>query len=46
MKMELCGCMIYLQEMGQDIVRRGSKEPGRCTKLWLYLHVLKNNTVS
>ena len=35
-----------LQEMGQDIVRRGSKEPGRCTKLWLYLHVLKNNTVS
>ncbi|XP_050257545.1 TMV resistance protein N-like [Quercus robur] len=36
-----------LQEMGQDIVRRGSKEPGRRTRLWLYedvLHVLKNNT--
>ena len=38
-----------LQEMGQDIVRRGSKELGRRTRLWLYedvLHVLKNNTVS
>ena len=38
-----------LQEMGQDIVRRGSKEPGKRTRLWLYediLHVLKNNTVS
>ncbi|XP_065628309.1 disease resistance protein RUN1-like [Quercus suber] len=36
-----------LQEMGQDIVRRESKEPGRRTRLWLYedvLHVLKNNT--
>ena len=38
-----------LQEMGQDIVRRVSKEPGKRTRLWLYediLHVLKNNTVS
>ena len=38
-----------LQEMGQYIVRRGSKEPGKRTRLWLYediLHVLKNNTVS
>ncbi|XP_030941090.1 TMV resistance protein N-like [Quercus lobata] len=36
-----------LQEMAQHIVRRGSKEPGRRTRLWLYediLHVLKNNT--
>nr|XP_023888391.1 TMV resistance protein N-like [Quercus suber]XP_023888392.1 TMV resistance protein N-like [Quercus suber]XP_023888393.1 TMV resistance protein N-like [Quercus suber] len=36
-----------LQEMGQDIVRRESKEPGKRTRLWLYediLHVLKNNT--
>ncbi|KAF3965666.1 hypothetical protein CMV_010169 [Castanea mollissima] len=33
--------------MGQDIVRRGSKEHGKRTRLWLYediLHVLKNNT--
>ena len=38
-----------LQEMGQDIVRRRAKEPGRRTRLWHYedvLHVLKNNTVS
>ena len=39
-----------LQEMGQEIVRRGSqKEAGGRTRLWLnedILHVLKNNTVS
>ena len=39
-----------LQEMGQEIVCRGSrKEAGGRTRLWLYediLHVLKNNTVS
>ena len=39
-----------LQEMGQEIVRRGSrKEAGGRTRLWFYediLHVLKNNTVS
>uniref|UniRef100_A0A7N2MVU1 ADP-ribosyl cyclase/cyclic ADP-ribose hydrolase n=1 Tax=Quercus lobata TaxID=97700 RepID=A0A7N2MVU1_QUELO len=37
-----------LQEMGQEIVRRGSpKEAGGRTRLWIYediLHVLKNNT--
>jgi hypothetical protein len=39
-----------LQEMGQELVHRVSpKEPGGCSRLWLYedaLHVLKNNTVS
>ncbi|XP_065616967.1 LOW QUALITY PROTEIN: disease resistance protein RUN1 [Quercus suber] len=38
-----------LQEMGQEIVRRGSpKEASGRTRLWLYediLHVLKNNTI-
>jgi len=38
-----------LQEMGREIVRCESKEPGRRSRLWFWediLHVLKNNTVS
>ena len=37
-----------LQEMGREIIRRESVEPGKRSRLWLcedLLHVLTNNTV-
>ena len=37
-----------LQEMGREIIRRESEEPGNRSRLWLcedLLHVLTNNTV-
>ena len=38
-----------VEDMGRDIVRQESPEPGERSRLWLYKnidHVLKNNTVS
>ena len=38
-----------VQDMGRDVVRHESSEPGERSRLWLYKdidHVMKNNTVS